>query len=121
MTQIGFVRTDFSQKSHKSIFALYVCALEIGSIRLKTLRSRRHRELCDALVSARKAAGMSQHELASHLRTSQTVIARIELGERRIDVVEFIDLTRALRIDPHQLLDGLMSWPNYGLRLRKDR
>lgn len=76
---------------------------------MKTLRSRRHRALCAALVQARKAVGLSQQELASRLRTSQTVIARIEIGERRVDVVEFIDLARALRIDPHKVMDQLMQ------------
>ena len=75
---------------------------------MKALRSRRHRALCVALAAARKTAGLSQHELALRLKTSQTVIARIEIGERRIDVIEFIDLARALRIDPHEVLTQLM-------------
>jgi transcriptional regulator with XRE-family HTH domain len=76
---------------------------------LKTLRSRRHRALCAALRSARKAARLSQDELASRLKTSQTVIARIESGERRVDVVEFIDMARALRVDPNEILSELMK------------
>ena len=76
---------------------------------MKTLRSRRHRALCAALKSARKAARMSQDELASRLRTSQTVIARIEIGERRIDVIEFIDLAKALRLDPRIILAEFMD------------
>lgn len=75
---------------------------------MKALRSRRHRALCAALVDARKQAGLSQHELALRLKTSQTIIARIEIGERRIDVIEFIDLARALRIDPRQVLAQLI-------------
>lgn len=81
---------------------------KIGNITLKSLRSRRHRALCASLVAARKAAGLSQHELASRLKTSQTVVARIEIGERRIDVIEFMDLARALRIDPREVLSQLM-------------
>jgi transcriptional regulator with XRE-family HTH domain len=76
---------------------------------LKSLRSRRHRALCAALVAARKAAKLSQTELATRLRTSQTQIARIEVGERRVDVVEFLDIAKALRIDPHKVLEELMS------------
>ena len=76
---------------------------------MKTLRSRRHRALCAALRSARKAARLSQDELASRLKTSQTVIARIESGERRVDVVEFIDMARALRLDPREVLSELMK------------
>lgn len=76
---------------------------------MKTIRSRRHRALCAALVSARKAARLSQSELASRLKTSQTVIARIEIGERRIDVIEFIDLAKALRFDPRTILTEFMD------------
>jgi transcriptional regulator with XRE-family HTH domain len=76
---------------------------------LKTLRTRRHRALCAALKSARKRLKLSQHEVASRLKTSQTVIARIEIGERRIDVIEFIDLAKVLRLDPRTLLTDLMD------------
>jgi transcriptional regulator with XRE-family HTH domain len=81
----------------------------MGAHTLKTLRSRRHRALCAALKTARKATRMSQDELASRLKTSQTVIARIEIGERRIDVIEFIDLAKALRLDPRTILTELMD------------
>lgn len=87
---------------------MYVLS-QLGALILKTLRSRRHRALCAALVSARKAARLSQDELARRLRTSQTVIARIEIGERRIDVIEFIDLAKALRLDPRTILAELMD------------
>jgi transcriptional regulator with XRE-family HTH domain len=60
------------------------------------------------LLAARKAAGFSQQELASRLKTSQTVIARIEIGERRVDVIEFMDIARALRIDPREVVSQLM-------------
>jgi transcriptional regulator with XRE-family HTH domain len=75
---------------------------------LKALRSRRHRALCGLLLAARKAAGLSQQDLASRLKTSQTVIARIEIGERRVDVIEFIDLARVLKIDPREVVAQLM-------------
>ena len=81
----------------------------MGAFTLKTLRSRRHRALCATLLSARKAAQLSQAEVATRLKTSQTVIARIESGERRVDVVEFIDLARVLRIDPRDVLSQLMQ------------
>jgi transcriptional regulator with XRE-family HTH domain len=84
-----------------------MCALAMGALNLKTLRSRRHRALCAILVAARKAAKISQHELAAQLKVSQTQIARIEIGERRIDVVEFIDIAKALRLDPHKVIAEL--------------
>jgi len=80
-----------------------------GAPQLKSLRSPRHRALCARLIAARKASQLSQHELAKRLKTSQTVIARIEIGERRVDVVEFIDLARALKLDPREVLTQLMQ------------
>jgi transcriptional regulator with XRE-family HTH domain len=74
---------------------------------LKSLRSRRHRALCAVLVAGRKSAGLSQQQLATRLKTSQTVIARIETGERRVDVIEFIDIARTLRLDPKGILEEL--------------
>ena len=76
---------------------------------MKTLRSHRHRALCAALIAARKAANLSQHDLAARLKASQTQIARIEIGERRVDVVEFIDMAKALHIDPLKVLADLMK------------
>jgi ribosome-binding protein aMBF1 (putative translation factor) len=60
------------------------------------------------LVAARKSAGISQHDLALRLKTSQSAIARIEMAERRVDVVEFLDLARVLKINPLEALTELM-------------
>jgi transcriptional regulator with XRE-family HTH domain len=87
---------------------MWMLSRSTGALPLKALRSRRHRALCTMLAAARKAAGFSQNELALKLKTSQTVIARIEIGERRIDVIEFIDLARALKIDPREVVTQLM-------------
>lgn len=62
----------------------------------KTIRSSGHEALCDALIVARKSAGLTQAELASKLKCHQSFVARIESGERRIDVIELIVLSRAL-------------------------
>ena len=67
---------------------------------MKSLRTRTHRMLCATLVEARKEAGISQQELARRLKRSQSFIAKIEVGERRIDVVEFIEIARALGREP---------------------
>ena len=75
---------------------------------MKALRSRRHRALCALLVAARKSAGISQHDLALRLKTSQSAVARIEMGERRVDVIEFLDLARVLKINPLEALAELM-------------
>ena len=73
----------------------------------KTLWSEAQQALVAALVQARKEAGLSQAALALRLRCQQSLIARIESGERRIDVVEFVILTRATGVNPDGILERL--------------
>lgn len=69
----------------------------------KTLRSRGHHALIGILVSARKRAGLTQRDLAARLRRPHSFIGRIEAGERRVDVIEFIEIARVLGADPKEL------------------
>ncbi|WP_299048742.1 helix-turn-helix domain-containing protein [uncultured Tateyamaria sp.] len=71
----------------------------------KTIRSSGHEALREALIAARKAAGLTQTELASRLKCHQSFVARLESGQRRIDVIELIVLSRAIDGDAHELLD----------------
>lgn len=59
------------------------------------------------IVAERKAAGMSQADVARKLRRYQSIIANIESGERRIDVVEFLELADAIGFDAVELLREL--------------
>ena len=63
-----------------------------------------YRAAVHVLVTARKAAGLTQRQLADRLSRPYTVIANIERGERQIDVVEFIAIARALGIGAPELL-----------------
>ena len=47
------------------------------------------------LVAARHAAGISQAELAKRLNKPPSYVAKIELKERKVDVVEFIEILQA--------------------------
>lgn len=70
----------------------------------KTIRSSGHEALREALIAARKAAGMTQSDLAATLKCHQSFVARIESGERRIDVIELIVLARSIGTDARELL-----------------
>jgi transcriptional regulator with XRE-family HTH domain len=52
--------------------------------------------LAALIIAERKAAGLSQAEVAKKLRRYQSIVANIESGERRIDVVEFLDIAEAI-------------------------
>lgn len=53
-----------------------------------------------ALIDARKQAGLTQAELAFRVGRTQPIISLIEKGVRRIDVIEFYVLARAIGVDP---------------------
>ena len=69
-----------------------------------TIRSKGQEALCQALVDARKNAGLGQDDLADRLKCHLSLVARIESGERRIDVVELVVLARAIGFDPFEVL-----------------
>jgi transcriptional regulator with XRE-family HTH domain len=52
------------------------------------------------LISARKSAKITQRELATRLGKIQSFVSKYERRERRLDVVEFVAIARAVGIDP---------------------
>ena len=67
-----------------------------GAVVNKTLRTPAHRKLVQELRTARREAGLSQQQVAELLGVPQSYVAKIELGERRIDVIEFLQLVAAI-------------------------
>jgi transcriptional regulator with XRE-family HTH domain len=76
----------------------------------KTLRSREHRALCAVLVATRREAGLTQAQLAERLGKPASFIAKIEIGKRRLDVVEFAAIAKALKLDPRKMFERFLSW-----------
>lgn len=74
----------------------------------KSVFSDRYAQFLVVIVQARKDAGLTQSELASRLGKPQSYISKAERGERRIDVVEFIDLAQALGRNPSELFGHLL-------------
>ena len=68
------------------------------------LRSARHRALIAAIVEARDATGLSQREFAKKLNRTNNFVWRIEAGERKVDVLEFIEIAKAAGLDLLELL-----------------
>ncbi len=66
----------------------------------KSAFSRKHAQLRKLLVQARHDAGLTQVALAKKLGRPQSFVSKFERGERRLDVAEFLDIARALGIDP---------------------
>jgi transcriptional regulator with XRE-family HTH domain len=51
------------------------------------------------MIEARKSADLTQAELAIKLSRPQSFVSKYERGERRLDVVEFLEVARALGMD----------------------
>lgn len=73
----------------------------------RTLSSPRHDALVELIIEERKKAGLTQTEVAEKLGRYQSVIATLESGQRRIDVVEFLELAEAIGFDPAKLIHKL--------------
>ncbi len=68
----------------------------------KTLRSADHLLLIETLRAARKRAGLTQQTLADQLGRPQSFVAKYENGERRLDVIEFVTLSRIFDVAPEK-------------------
>lgn len=60
------------------------------------------------LFALRTKAGLTQRQLAERLHRERSLVGRLELGERRLDVVEFFWLCRACGADPVKEAAALM-------------
>lgn len=66
--------------------------------------TQRHQEFIGFIASTRKAAGITQAELAGRMGKPQSFMSKVERGERRLDVIEFCQVAEALGQDPADLL-----------------
>ncbi|HVY86016.1 MAG TPA: helix-turn-helix transcriptional regulator [Caulobacterales bacterium] len=61
------------------------------------------------LAAKREAAGLTQRDVAKALGWRQSVIARIELHDRRLDVIELVQLASVIGLDPAKLIRELRA------------
>ena len=75
----------------------------------KSVHSAEQQLLRELLVAARDKAGLTQQKLAKRLGKPQSFVAKYEGGERRLDVVEFVVIARAIGADPVRMLKALVK------------
>ncbi|HZR03387.1 MAG TPA: helix-turn-helix transcriptional regulator [Burkholderiales bacterium] len=76
----------------------------------KSLRSKEHTSLLAILRASREEAKLTQRQLADRLGWSKSKYASVESGERRLDVIEFRHLAKALKVDPLELFRRWVNW-----------
>lgn len=74
-------------------------------MKAKSIARKEYKALIKALVKAREDEGISQKNLANALGWSQPEISKYEHFVRRIDMVEFVDICKALGVDYKELVD----------------
>lgn len=71
----------------------------------KSIHTHEYAALCKELRNARNTAGHSQRELATRLDVPHSWIAKVETGERRIDLVEFCRFVVACGGEPKAVFE----------------
>ena len=71
----------------------------------------RHKDIGLLLTQLRKDKGWLQQDVAERLRKPQTFVSKYETGLRRLDIVELLDILRALETEPHAFIDQVMAMP----------
>jgi len=73
----------------------------------KSLYTIAYKRLTDLLIRARMDAGLTQQQVADKLKKPQSFVAKYEKGERRLDVIEFLEIAKALETDAIAIIDSV--------------
>ncbi len=75
----------------------------------KSILSVRYNRFRNLLIAARQGQSLTQVEVAKRLGKPQSFVSKYERGERRLDVVEFLFVAKAIGVDPKGLIDPLQK------------
>ncbi|PIE45016.1 MAG: transcriptional regulator [Gammaproteobacteria bacterium] len=74
----------------------------------KTIYSQSSQILTECLRNSRKSAKLTIRQLAEKMEVHHSIIGKIETGERRLDVIEFIEYCQVLDLNPHVVIDKII-------------
>ena len=66
----------------------------------KSVHTRNYRLFLELLINARKDAGVTQEQLARRLNRPQSFVSKCENGERRVDVIELLQILQSIGVEP---------------------
>lgn len=76
---------------------------------MKTIYQTRYHALITEMIACRKQAGLTQQQVADILDKPQSYMAKIEGKDRKMDVVEFVEICKAIQQKPDRLISLLES------------
>lgn len=74
----------------------------------KGIYSKENQYFIDLMVQARQDTGVTQAELAKLLEKPQSFVSKYEKGERRLDVIEFVTVCKALKVDSRKIFNRIL-------------
>ena len=75
----------------------------------KTIHSRQSQYVRETLIELRVTAGLTQRQLAAKLNREHSFVGRVDLGERRVDIVELFWICKACGANPAAVARKLMK------------
>ena len=75
---------------------------------MKSLGTPQHQELIRLLVAAREKAQLTQTQLGERIGRDQPFVAKYETGVRRLEVIEFVEICRAIGASPERIISKLI-------------
>ncbi|MEN8366396.1 helix-turn-helix domain-containing protein [Acinetobacter bereziniae] len=66
---------------------------------MRSIHDPRYQDLIKRLIELRESKNVTQVELARRLNKPQSYVSKVEILERRIDVIELIDWLNVLETD----------------------
>lgn len=76
---------------------------------LKTIYQPVYDELIKTLIKARKEANLTQQQVADLMGKPQSFVAKIEGKERKLDIVELIEISEILNVKASELIAKIES------------
>jgi hypothetical protein len=87
---------------------------ERGSVMLTSAWRAKNRAVVTVLQASRREADLTQRDLVERLPAwlgwDQTTLAKVETGRRRLDVVELMEIAKALKLEPLVLFTRIANW-----------
>lgn len=86
----------------------------IESHMLTSMWRGKNRAVVTIIQASRREAGLTQRDLVDRLPKwlgwDQTTLAKVETGRRRLDVVELMEIAKALKLEPLVLFTRVVNW-----------
>jgi transcriptional regulator with XRE-family HTH domain len=69
---------------------------------MKTIHTVEYKQLLAWMREGRKEKGLTMREVAQVMKLPHSWVGKVEIGERRLDILEYVKFCKVLGLDPHE-------------------